>query len=269
MSEMNDSTGTLGGGVIQPRNSDSQPENPGSIIGRTAPNLFFTYQPPEISQGQVEESSYNPDPRPAYVNGVYDPQYDGRGIVDRNNQLVIGPDNKPYEYNLNTDPRKTFYGISEETRAKYQDRIEARGISARTPEQFISALKFLMQSGNHIGRDWETALTKLETMTSLEPKTYAPRYRVTSSADIRAVADESARRVLGRKFSAEELQRFTESYQQQEIAAQQAGPGVSERAPSVATAAESFAERVDPSQANAYRFLGFFDQLSSSLRSRI
>jgi predicted lipid-binding transport protein (Tim44 family) len=92
---------------------------------------------------------------------------------------------------------------------------------------------------------------------------------VTSSTDIRAVADESARRVLGRKFSAEELQRFTESYQQQEIATQQAGAGVSEAAPSVATAAEAFAERVDPSQANAYRFLGFFDQLSSSLRSRI
>lgn len=258
MSEMNDSSGTLGGGVIQPRNT-------GSTIGQGLGMLT----PPNITQGVVEESRFNPDPRPAYVDGVYNPSYAGNGIVDRNNQLVIGPDGRPYEYNLNTDPTKTFYGMSEQQRATIQDRLEARGISAQTSSQFINALGFLMESGNNIGRDWETALTKLETMTSLEPKTYAPRYRVTSATDIRAVADESARRVLGRKFSAEELQRFTESYQQQEIAAQQAGAGVSEAAPSVATAAEAFAERVDPSQANAYKFLGFFDQLSNSLRSRI
>jgi hypothetical protein len=258
MNETNDVTGTTGGGVVNT-----------VVQGLQSAENLGILEPPEITQGVVQESPYSPDPRPAYVNGVYNPQYAGGGIVDRNNQLIIGPDGKPYEYNLNTDPTKTFYGMSEQQRTTTQDRLEARGISAQTSSQFINALGFLMESGNNIGRDWETALTKLETMTSLAPKTYAPRYRVTSSTDIRAVADESARRVLGRKFSAEELQRFTESYQQQEIATQQAGAGVSEAAPSVATAAEAFAERVDPSQANAYRFLGFFDQLSSSLRSRI
>ena len=228
--------------------------------------------PPSIPSAYIQEDPYNPDPRPAYVNGVYNASYSGPGIVDRNGQLVIGPGDQPYYYNLNNDPTKTFFGMSEQQRATIQDRMDARGISVNTPTQYINALGFLMELGNNIGRDWETALTKLESMTPLrEEKVYAPRYRVTSPDDIRAVADESARRVLGRKFTADELNQFVQSYQQQEVAYQQAmeGSGVVTSAPSVGTAAQTFAERVDPSQANAYRFLGFFDQLAGSLRSRI
>lgn len=227
---------------------------------------------PPIPTTSGTDYRYNPPPRAAYVDGVYNASYAGQGIVDKNERLVIGPNNQPYYYNLNNDPTVEFTQMSEQKRENIAQRLDARGFNTGTAPQFIASLEYLMEFGNNIGRDWETALNVIERITPMEQeKVYAPRYRVTSPDDIRAVADESARRVLGRKFTADELNQFVQSYQQQEVAYQQAmeGSGVVTSAPSVGTAAQTFAERVDPSQANAYRFLGFFDQLAGSLRSRI
>jgi len=60
--------------------------------------------PPSVPSAYIQEDPYNPDPRPAYVNGVYNASYSGPGIVDRDGQLVIGPGDQPYYYNLNNAP---------------------------------------------------------------------------------------------------------------------------------------------------------------------
>jgi len=227
---------------------------------------------PPIPTTSGTDYRYTPPPRAAYVDGVYNPSYAGQGIVDKNNRLVVGPNNQPYYYNLNNDPTVEFTQMSEQKRENIAQRLDARGFSTETAPRFIASLEYLMEFGNNIGRDWETALNVIERITPMEEqKVYAPRYRVTSPDDLRSVADQVAQRTLGRKFTSQELNQFVQSYQQQELTYQQQmeGSGVVTTAPTVSTAAETFAERVAPTEANAYKFLGFFDQLAGSLRSRI
>jgi len=45
--------------------------------------------------------------------------------------------------------------------------------------------------------------------------------------------------------------------------------GTVEQAPSADVAAEQFVSGYAPTEANAYKFLGYFDQMANSLRSRI
>lgn len=227
---------------------------------------------PPIPTGVVQTSPYNPPPRGARVNGVWNAEYSGPGIVDKSGNLVYGANQQPYYYDLNNDPTIEFVNMSETRRAGLLERMDARGLPVDTADDAIRSITYLMEFGNIIGRDWEVALREFERTTPerVEQATVA-RYSVTSQKDIASIADRVAQQTIGRKFTADEVNRFVQSYQQQELQYQQqiqAG-GVVEQAPGVDVAAESFAQQIAPTEANAYQYLGYVDQLFSSLGSRL
>ena len=244
----------------------------GSTTTNTDVDPLGNVPPVPTSTGVVTESRYNPPPRNARVNGVWTTGYSGPGIVDKRNNLVFGPNMQPYYYDLYNDPTIEYVSMSEDRRASVLERLDLRGLPVDTPEQAISSIGYLMEFGNTIGRDWETALREYERLSPPKVDVQAvTRYRVTNSQDIAAVADQTAQRTLGRKFTADELKRFVGAYQQQELQAQQAfqAGGVVEGAPAVDVAAQSFAQQIAPTEANAYKYLGYVDQLFGSLGSRI
>ena len=71
---------------------------------------------------------------------------------------------------------------------------------------------------------------------------------------------------LGRAFTDAEADKFVKSYQAQEIGFQQnTGNGVSVDIPSVDVAAQEFSQELAPTEANAYKYLGYVDKFFNSI----
>lgn len=91
----------------------------------------------------------------------------------------------------------------------------------------------------------------------------ARRYRVSNPEDLKVVFKRVAQETIGRGFTDDEAMRAVQSYQQQEIAAQQAmfagGTVTEQMGPDVF--AQQFAEQIAPTEANGYKFLGYMNQI--------
>jgi hypothetical protein len=83
------------------------------------------------------------------------------------------------------------------------------------------------------------------------------RYRVSNPDDLKAVFKRVAQETIGRDFSDDEAMRAVQSYQQQEIAAQNAlyAGGTATEVMGADVFAQQFAQQVAPTEANGYKFL--------------
>lgn len=96
------------------------------------------------------------------------------------------------------------------------------------------------------------------------------RYRVSNPEDLKAVFKRVAQETIGRNFSDDEASRAVQTYQQQEIAAQQAlyAGGTATEQMGADVFAQQFAQQVAPTEANGYKFLGYMNKLFQAAGGR-
>ena len=96
------------------------------------------------------------------------------------------------------------------------------------------------------------------------------RYRVSNPDDLKAVFKRVAQETIGRDFSDDEAMRAVQSYQQQEIAAQNAlyAGGTATEVMGADVFAQQFAQQVAPTEANGYKFLGYMNRLFNAAGGR-
>lgn len=216
--------------------------------------------------GVSQNFPYRPEPRIAVVNGRRT-MYDGPGVVDANGNFAIkDAAGNPTYYDLQNDPVQILYGMSDSQREVLLDILDRKNVNVSNPNAAINAMANLLESANVMGRTWEVALRMLDQQFPDSTRAVAaPRFRVSAAGDIRSVANEVAKRTLGRQFTDDEVQRFVTSYQQSEMRFQQQTSGVVEAPASADVAAEQFAQQVAPTEANAYKYLGAVDMLMKNL----
>lgn len=192
-------------------------------------------------------------------------EYRGPGIVRSDGTLERDQfGNAMLEYDLTNAPRQLYFNLPPAQLESILDTLKAKGASVNTPEQAIGALQDLLTYSNVIGRDYETTLRELDRIAP-DRTDKAPRYRVSSSQDLRVVMNEAAKSTLGRKFTEEELSQAISGYQSAEIGVQSAESGVVESVASPQTYAQDFAQKVAPTEAKAYKYLDYANLLFRSL----
>jgi len=233
-------------------------------IADTGTDVLGLGLPPITGRTSSADYPYNPPTRELMVDGQRQP-YDGPGVVNRSGELELFDDqNNPRFYYPRDEATQLYYSLPSEQKLMVLDIMERKGYQTGTAARDINALEDLLITANRLGRTWDVTLRQLDQIApDVADKVAAPRYRVSSRADIAEIANQVAQRTLGRAFREDEVQQFVSAYQGQEVGFQQrmAGSGVVEDIPSVDVAAEQFAEQIAPTEANAYKFLGAIDTL--------
>ena len=197
-------------------------------------------------------------------------EFRGRGIVE-NGVLLYNPDGTPFEYIPEIQATQYRFSLTVDKLLELEARFEARGLEINTYEDIDNAIKALMYEANAAGISWQEYLVNVEAIAPLlEDKQSAPLFTATSSVDVQDIANRAAMATIGRNFTQTELAQFTNDYyESQRKFAQQnqtQESGLIEQPPSIQGAATEFAEEVDPSRANAYRFLDKFRVLERVIR---
>lgn len=133
----------------------------------------------------------------------------------------------------------------------------------------INAIQGWLDYSNTVGYTTDRSLKQmLSSLPSSKSSTgnYRPRINVSSPDDLKVVAKKVSMDTLGRAFTDAEADKFVKSYQAQEIGFQQnTGNGVSVDIPSVDVAAQEFSQELAPTEANAYKYLGYVDKFFNSI----
>lgn len=182
-------------------------------------------------------------------------EYRGPGIVRSDGTLERDQfGNAMLEYDLANAPTQLYFNLPPAELETILDELKSKGARVDTPEQAQGALRDLLTYSNIIGRDYETTLRELD---RIQPDVAekAPRYRVSSSKDLREIFDEAAKAKIGRGFTEEEMNRAIGGYQAGEMGVQAAESGVVESMASPTAYAGDFAMTEVPDEAMAFSFL--------------
>lgn len=244
--------------MAEPANTGTATQEDFDVLGIEMPTNF----------GPRQEYPYTPPERDVYIDGKLT-KWTGPGVVNRNGRFEFYDDaGDPGFYDLRNDPTQLYYSMPDEQRETLLDLLDRKGYNVNTAPRAISAIEDLMLQSNVMGRTWDVTLRQLSKVAPDRASgVAAPRYRVSAAADIKTLANEVAKRTLGRAFTDDEAERFAQAYQQSELAAQQQVSGVVESQPSVDVAAEQFARQQAPQEADAYKYLGAVDMLMKNLGS--
>jgi hypothetical protein len=215
---------------------------------------------------------YKPPPRQVIVDGKWQ-TYTGAGIVDARGNLV-----SENFYDLSVDAGAFYQSFSPAKLATVTDTLFRKGFyrsgQPGDPISDINAIANLLDYSNIFGRDYNWSLVNLE-YTVKDQQTVgrggdgSRTYRVSSADDLKLVAKRISAETLGRELSDAEADYFAKAYQQQELQFQKSAAGggtvVEPAAPDVE--AQKFAQAVAPTEANAYKYLGYVNKLFSSVGS--
>lgn len=219
----------------------------------------------------VPQDQYKPPARTAIIDGQT-VQYTGPGIVDSKGNLI-----QESYYDPDVDAGNLYASLSPDSLARLTDTLFRKGFyRSGEPGDFISdknAIANLYDYANIYGRDITWAVNNLRASVpdsaamSRVGSGVARRYRKSSPDDLRIVANRVAQDTLGRELTADEQQRFIAAYQGQEVAAQRAAYSSSTftEAPSADVAAQQFAQQAAPTEANAYKYLGYVNKLFNAV----
>jgi hypothetical protein len=172
------------------------------------------------------------------------------------------------QYNIRLDARGLYASLTAAERAARFDILKRKGFYGSskpgTYENDIAAIESWLDYSNTMYMTADRSLTEMQrTMMDREEGGYAPRYRVSSAADLGVVFKEVAKNTIGRAFTEDEANRAVQAYQQLQIQTQQAmmRGGVVEEAPSADVFAQQFAQQAAPTEADAYKFLGVMNRI--------
>lgn len=222
--------------------------------------------------GAQQTAAYQPPARYRQVNGKWE-IYDGPGLVDTKGNLLTR-DGQPFYYNNDYDPGAVYAGLTPGTRAEKLQILYDKGFyRSGKPGDFasdVNALGLAMEYANMYGISIDRAFTEIAANIPSQGGGgggAAVRYRVSNPDDVKAVARKVSQDTLGREFTENELNKFVATFRSQEIGAQQAArsSSVVTDSPSAQTSAETFAQQVAPTEANAYKYLGYVNKLFNAV----
>lgn len=193
-------------------------------------------------------------------------QYSGPGLVGLDGNVLRDEQGQVKYYDPENDPQTVWASYSPETRAKVLNDLYERGFysSAYKPGNYrgdLSAIALWLESSNYAGVTKERFLTEFPKVED-RPKGGGVRVRYSSPDDLKVVARRVSQSTLGRELTAPELDQFVQSFQSLE---RQYQTGAASSMPDVSVSAEKFAREVAPTEANAYEYLGYMNQLFSSI----
>jgi hypothetical protein len=243
------------------------PSSAGDIIASEPPSTTSTRS--TTTAGSAERL-YSHPPRvisgasPGGGGGSY--QYTGPGLVGIDGTVLRDEQGQIKYYDPETDPQTVWASYSPEIRAKVLNDLYQRGFysSAYKPGNYrgdLSAIALWLESANYAGVTKERFLTEMPTVES-RPSGGGIRVRYSSPDDLKVVARKVSQNTLGRELSDPELDRFVQSFQSLE---RQYQTGSASSMPDVSVTAEKFSREVAPTEANAYEYLGYMNQLFSSI----
>lgn len=235
----------------------------GGIFGATAPAGGTT---------TTEEENlppYLPPPRYAKDDKGKWYVYEGAGLV-----TLDGKISEVY-YDINDDPGRFYAGMTPAERLEVLGKLSDSGFYTAGDignyASDLNAISAWLEYSNNAGLDREAALNQIVANGAIMPKKRTggtPRvYRTSNTDDLKVMAKKISQDTLGRSMTDEELSRFAATYQQSEIDYQKsiyAGRTTEEMQQSD-IAAQEFSQELAPTEANAYKYLGYADKFFNAI----
>lgn len=244
--------------------SDTQDSNGGNFFQDWLANTAAVFGGPP-SGTRAQEQSVPP------LRTIYDPATGRRSSTTSTNLVGVGDVlTSQGQYNIELDARGIYASLTPAERAARIDILKRKGFyGSADPGIYsndIAAFQRWLDYSNTMYMTADRSLTEMQrTMMDVSDGGggYAPRYRVSSAADLGVVFKEVAKNTIGRAFTEDEANRAVQAYQQLQIQTQQAmmRGGVVEEAPSADVFAQQFAQQAAPTEADAYKFLGVMNRI--------
>jgi len=241
--------------------------------GTTVPTItgIFGATPPAGTTTTEEENlpPYLPPPRYAKDDNGKWYVYEGPGLVTLDGQI------SEVYYDINDDPGKFYAAMTPAERLEVLSKLNDSGFytagNIGNYASDLNAISAWLEYSNNAGLDREAALNQIVSTGATMPKTSSggtPRtYKTSNTDDLKVMAKKISQDTLGRMMSDEELSRFVASYQQSEIDYQKsryAGATTEDMQPAD-IAAQQFSQELAPTEANAYKYLGYVDKFFNSI----
>jgi len=198
--------------------------------------------------------------------------YQGPGLVGFTN--TVEEDN----YNITEGfVRDVYASLLGETRTNTLNVLKQKGFYGSSgeigiPDNDLRAIEQWLEESNLAGVTKERYIQQLlRDRPDVGGRGGAPRrYRVTNPEDLKAVFKRVSQETIGRDFTDDEAMRAVQTYQQQEVAAQQAayGGGTATQVMGADVFAQQFAQQIAPTEANGYKFLGYMNRIFNAAGGR-
>lgn len=189
--------------------------------------------------------------------------YTGPGLVRADGTLVRGSSGDLLTgYNLDDDPATIYTTLSPTNRNILLQKLDVAGFftvgGPGNVDDELRAIQNLLATANMFGLELNNMLeTRLANMPVSARTGSGYRRVVTSAEDLKVVARQVSRQTLGRELNPTELNQFVQAYQGRE----RAGGSI----PGADVAAQEFSQQVAPTEANAYEYLNYMNQLFSAI----
>lgn len=247
-----------------PDENNQQQNSGGSVWGGLA-NLANQI----AAAGAAQTAQYQPPARYRQVNGKWE-IYDGPGVIDTQGNLLT-KDGQTFYYNSDYDAGSFYASLTPGTRAQILGTLNDKGFyRSGKPGDFasdVNAIGLAMEYANIYGISIDRAINEISANIPSQGggggSGAAVRFRVSNPDEIKLVAKQVSQDTLGREFTPAELDKFAATFRQQELGYQQAAAGgatVVTEPPSAQVSAQSFAQQVAPTEANAYKYLGYVNK---------
>jgi hypothetical protein len=241
--------------------------------GTTVPTISGIYGAVAPTGGTTTDATdappYLPPPRYAKDENGKWIVYDGPGLV-----TLDGKISEVY-YDVTNDPGIIYAGMTPAERLDVLSKLNDSGFytagNIGNYASDLNAISAWLEYSNNAGVDREAALGQIVSSGATMPKTGTggtPRtYKTSNTDDLKVMAKKISQDTLGRMMSDEELSRFVASYQQSEIDYQKSvySGGTTEDMQPADIAAQQFSQELAPTEANAYKYLGYVDQFFNSI----
>jgi len=234
-------------GDTQLSSEDILAQDPGLAIGAQYSTDF------DVSIPRPKRTVYEPVKTDKGTIFRRNPVYVGANRVDSKNRFVLAPNGQPLgPYDESRDSRNELYRLDEVDRLAtlkmVQKVLGGRYSPSRTglSDSDFGAFELVLRQANAMGRTWDVALQYLASQPGgMQGPTRT--YRLTSSEDIREVAQETAIKTLGRGLTSKQMQRIIRAIQAEDVRSQQSG--TREEAASLGVQVRQEVEKSDPREA--------------------
>ena len=219
--------------------------------------------------GTTTGPRYLPPPRYAKDSNGKWYVYDGQGLVTADGKI------SDLYYDINNDPGIFYASMTPAQRLEVLGKLNDSGFyTAGNIGNYASDLNAIaawLEYSNNAGLSRELALDQIVSTGATMPKTGTggtPRtYKTSNTDDLKVMAKKISQDTLGRSMTDEELSRFAATYQQSEIDYQKSmyAGRTTEDMQQPDIAAQEFSQELAPTEANAYKYLGYVDKFFNSI----
>jgi hypothetical protein len=219
--------------------------------------------------GATDAPPYLPPPRYAKDSNGQWYVYEGAGLVTADGKI------SDLYYDINNDPGIFYASMTPAERLEVLGKLNDSGFytagNIGNYASDLNAISAWLEYSNNAGLSRELALDQIVSTGATMPKTRTggpPRtYKTSNTDDLKVMAKKISQDTLGRMMSDEELSRFAATYQQSEIDYQKSmyAGRTTEDMQQPDIAAQQFSQELAPTEANAYKYLGYVDQFFNSI----